>query len=68
MGAVAGAAQSADAIVVEDFLALPITRSPTGEGNVGSLARVSMMREEPGATGRLFINGSRMKRAIRMAS
>ena len=56
---VAGAtmvAQSPDAIVMEDFLALPITGSPTGEGNVGSLARVSMMREEPGGTGRLFIN------------
>ena len=56
--AVAGAvaAQSQDALVIQDLVALPITGSPTGEGNVGSLARVSMMREEPGGTGRLFIN------------
>lgn len=54
--AVGVAAQSQDAIVVEDFMALPITGSPTGEGNAGSLARVSTMREEPGGRGRLFIN------------
>lgn len=57
LAAAAGAmAQSRGALTVQDFIALPITGSPTGDGNVGSLARVSMMREEPGATGRLFVN------------
>lgn len=46
---------SREALRVRDFVALPITGSPTAEGNVGSLARVSVMREEPGGTGRLFV-------------
>ena len=44
------------ALVISDFLTVPLTGSPTADGNPGSLARVSMMREEPGGTGRLFIN------------
>lgn len=49
-------AQSDEALVIRDFLTLPMTGSPTADGNPGSLARVSMMREEPGGTGRLFVN------------
>jgi hypothetical protein len=49
-------AQSPMALVVKDFVTLPMTGSPTADGNPGSLARVSVMREEPGGTGRLFIN------------
>jgi len=34
---------------------MPMTGSPTSDGNPGSLARVGLMREEPGGRGRLFI-------------
>jgi len=44
-----------DALDVRDFLALPITGTPTADGNRGSLARVSAMREEPGGRGRFFV-------------
>jgi hypothetical protein len=37
-----------------DFATMPVTGSPTGTGNGASLARVNVMREEPGGTGRLF--------------
>ncbi|HEX5106865.1 MAG TPA: PQQ-dependent sugar dehydrogenase [Vicinamibacterales bacterium] len=50
------AAQSETALVVRDFITLPVTGSFSADGNPGSLARVSMMREEPGGTQRLFIN------------
>ena len=50
------AAQAPDALVVQDFVTMPMTGSPTGEGNPGSLARLSVMREEPGGTGRFFVN------------
>jgi hypothetical protein len=50
------AAQPGMALVITDFLTVPMTGSPTADGNPGSLARVSMMREEPGGTGRLFVN------------
>ena len=49
-------AQSSQALVIEDFVTMPMTESPAGTGNVGSLARVSMMREEPGGRGRLFVS------------
>ena len=49
-------AQPQEALVIQDFVTMPMTGSPAGEGNVGSLARVSVMREEPGGTGRLFVN------------
>jgi hypothetical protein len=35
---------------------MPVTGSPTGTDNAASLARLSVMREEPGGTGRLFVN------------
>jgi hypothetical protein len=49
-------AQSPEALVVQDFITMPMTGAPTGANNVGSLARVNVMREEPGGTGRLFVN------------
>jgi hypothetical protein len=54
--AVSLTAQSPTALVIRDFLTMPMTGSPTADGNPGSLARVSVLREEPGATGRFFIN------------
>jgi hypothetical protein len=56
MLAVGLVAQTPEALVIEDFLTMPMTGSPTGSGNLGSLARVSMMREEPGRRGRFFIS------------
>ncbi len=42
---------------LEDFATLPVTGNLAGEGQVdGMLARVNSIREEPGGTGRLFIN------------
>ena len=41
---------------IKDFATAPITGSTTGTGNAGSLARINMMREEPGGAGRLFVN------------
>jgi hypothetical protein len=49
-------AQPPQALVVENFVTMPLTGSPTGTGNVGELARVNVMREEPGGSGRLFVN------------
>jgi hypothetical protein len=41
---------------IRDFAALPITGKLDGVGQVdGMLARVNSVREEPGATGRLFV-------------
>ena len=54
--AVSVAAQLPEALVIQDFLTMPMTGSPAGTGNIGQLARVNVMREEPGAAGRLFIN------------
>src|SRR4029078_9419649 len=33
-----------------------MTGSTTGTGNAGSLARINMLREEPGGAGRFFVN------------
>jgi len=41
---------------LDDYATAPLTGSPTGEGNLGSLARINMMREEPGGAGRFFVN------------
>jgi glucose/arabinose dehydrogenase len=49
-------AQPPEALIIQDFVTMPMTGSPTGSGNVGELARVSVMREEPGGDGRLFVN------------
>ena len=54
--AVGLAAQPQQALVIQDFVTMPMTGSPTGTGNLGELARVSVMREEPGGTGRLFVS------------
>jgi hypothetical protein len=40
---------------LKDYVAMPITGSPTGTGNSGLLARVNVMREEPGGAGRFFV-------------
>ena len=43
-------------IEIKDFVALPITGKPDGTGQTdGMLARVNSLREEPGATNRLFV-------------
>jgi hypothetical protein len=53
------ASLGADAPLVlrlEDYATVPMTGSTTGAGNLGSLARINMMREEPGGAGRFFVN------------
>ena len=42
------------ALQIADYATLPITGSPTGAGKSGSLARVGVMREEPGVR-RFFV-------------
>jgi hypothetical protein len=54
--AVGLAAQAQPALIIQDFVTMPMTGAPTGTGNVGELARVSVMREEPGGTGRFFVS------------
>jgi hypothetical protein len=45
------------ALEIADFVPLPITGLPDGTGNnAGSLARINVMRQEPGPAGRFFIN------------
>ena len=45
------------ALEIADYAALPITGLPDGTGNnAGSLARINVMRQEPGPAGRFFIN------------
>jgi hypothetical protein len=39
-----------------DYATAPMTGSTTGAGNAGSLARINMLREEPGGAGRFFVN------------
>src|SRR5713101_2629216 len=41
---------------IKDYATLPMTGSTTGANNAGSLARVNMLREEPGGAGRFFVN------------
>src|SRR5262245_54561053 len=48
-------AQTPLTLTLTDFATMPVTGSPTGAGNDGSLARVNVMRPEPG-TSRLFVN------------
>jgi hypothetical protein len=50
------AAQSPLTLRLSDYATLPMTGSPTAGGNVGSLARVNFMREEPGGADRFFVN------------
>ena len=49
-------AQAPQALIIQDFLTMPMTGSPAADGNPGSLARVSVMREEPGGSDRLFVS------------
>ena len=49
------AAPPPSVLQLADFLTLPITGSPAGTGNNGSLARVNFLREEPGGR-RLFVS------------
>lgn len=45
------------ALEIADYASLPATGSPDGTGNnAGSLARINVMRQEPGPSGRLFVN------------
>ena len=41
---------------IKDYATAPMTGSTTGTGNGGSLARINMLREEPGGAGRFFVN------------
>src|SRR5258707_14778195 len=41
---------------IKDYAMAPVTGSTTGTGNAGSLARINMLREEPGGAGRVFVN------------
>ena len=41
---------------VADYLTMPITGTVDGPGNAGSLARVNVMREEPGNAKRFFVS------------
>ena len=43
-------------ITLEDFVAVPMTGMAGGIGNVGSIARVNVLREEPGGMGRFFVS------------
>ena len=45
------------AMEITDYAALPMTGSPDGAGNnAGSLARLNVLREEPGGLHRFFVN------------
>jgi hypothetical protein len=45
------------AIELTDYASLPITGLPDGTGNnAGALARINVMRQEPGGAGRFFVN------------
>src|SRR6188508_85742 len=44
------------ALRVADYVSMPITGTVDGPGNAGSLARVNVMREEPGNTKRFFVS------------
>jgi glucose/sorbosone dehydrogenase len=57
LAAVTGAAPSTPvALEITDYLALPITGRLDGTGQTdGMLARINAFREEPGATGRIFL-------------
>ena len=53
----ASAPATALALEIADYVSLPMTGSPDGTGNnAGSLARINVMRQEPGPPGRFFIN------------
>jgi acetamidase/formamidase/ketosteroid isomerase-like protein len=41
---------------IKDYATAPMTGVTTGAGNLGSLARINMLREEPGGAARFFVN------------
>src|SRR5262245_53567600 len=43
-------------LTLEDYVAMPMTGMTSGVGNIGSLARVNVLRDEPGNTGRFFVS------------
>jgi hypothetical protein len=51
-----GTAPAPFALRVADYAVMPITGTVDGAGNSGSLARVNVLREEPGGTKRFFIS------------
>jgi len=53
--AVSGTAAAQPALRVSDYFKMPMTGTVDGAGNAGSLARVNVMREEPGNTKRFFV-------------
>jgi len=55
-GVQAGAASQQVTLRVADYATMPITGSVDGPGNSGSLARVNVLREEPGGTKRFFVS------------
>jgi glucose/arabinose dehydrogenase len=50
------ATASGQTLEIRDYLTMPMTGSVTATGNNGQLARINSMQEEPGGTGRLFVN------------
>ncbi len=52
----AAGAESPLVLEIKDYATAPMTGSTTGTGNGGSLARINMLREEPGGAGRFFVN------------
>ena len=52
----AAGAEAPLVLELKDYATAPMTGSTTGSGNGGSLARINMLREEPGGAGRFFVN------------
>jgi hypothetical protein len=52
----AAGAEAPLVLQIKDYATAPMTGSPTATGNAGSLARINMLREEPGGAGRFFVN------------
>src|SRR5215471_6439530 len=46
----------AQTIEIRDYQTMPMTGSVTATGNNGQLARINAMHQEPGNTGRFFVN------------
>jgi hypothetical protein len=56
LAAVVLSGRAPSAVVIEDYAVMPLTGMTSGVGNIGSLARVNVMREEPGGRGRFFVS------------
>ena len=56
IGMQAGAASAQVTLRVTDYAVMPVTGTMDGPGNSGSLARVNVLREEPGGTKRFFVS------------